>query len=181
MNAKNKLILSAITVLNEDPSSNLDVISEKAGVSRRTLHRYFASREAMIQACIESIVISMLTDVEEALKKHSSPIEQLKIMFEDDIAKGQHFEFCFKFTDEFTDEETLGQFKKMSELFNNVLDKLKSEKIIDPSLSNDWLSHVWIGMIRTTNQALKEGVIAPKMANSLGWNAFINGVNGRKD
>tara|TARA_R110001583_G_scaffold10417_12_gene47953 strand:+ start:11693 stop:12241 length:549 start_codon:yes stop_codon:yes gene_type:complete len=176
MSTKKKLILSAITILNEDPSSNLDVIAKKADVSRRTLHRYFTSREAMIQACCESIVGSMLADVEEAIKIHTSPLDQLKKMFEDDLAKGQHLEFCQKFTDEFTDEEILVQFRKMGELFNNVLDKLKSKKLIDPTLSNDWLSYVWIGMIRTTNQALTEGVIAPKMANNLGWNAFINGV-----
>jgi len=176
MGTKEILIQSIITVLNEDPSSSLDVIAKKANVSRRTLHRYFTSREAMIKICIGNIIENMFTDVNNAIRTNTSPLDQLKKMFEDDIAKGQHFEFCQKFAGEYADDELQLQFKKMGDMFYEVLDMLKSEKLIDPQLSNDWLSYVWMGMVRSTNQALKEGVIAPKTANNLGWNAFIKGV-----
>ena len=176
MKTKEILIQSAITVLNEDPSSSLEAIAEKANVSRRTLHRYFASRDTMIKICIKHIMEKMLLDVKNAINTYNSPLEQLKKMFEDDIAKGQHFEFCQKFAEEFAEDEVQAEFKNMGYLFYGVLDKLKSKKLIDPQLSNDWLSYVWMGMIRSTSNALHEGVIAPKAANRLGWNAFVNGI-----
>ncbi len=176
MTTKELLIRSAIAVLNEDPSSNLDVIAEKAGVSRRSLHRYFSSRENMIKACAQSIMQRMLADVKTSISLHNAPIDQLRKMFEDDIAKGQHYEFCQKFADQFAESDIQAQFKEMSALFYGVLDKLKSEHVIDIRLDNEWLAYVWMAIVRSTNQAVNDGVIAPRKANELGWNAFVSGV-----
>jgi len=180
MNTQELLIRSAIEVLNEDPSSNMDVIAAKAGVTRRTLHRYFSSRENMIKACTQSIMGNILKDVKNAIEADGAPIGQLRQMFEDDIAKGQHFEFCQKFAVHFDEKEIQAQFKEMSALFYGVLDELKSIGSIDSQLSNEWLSYVWMGMIRSANQALKAGIIAPKKAHDLAWDAFTKGILSKK-
>lgn len=176
MKTKNILIESAIEALNEDQSCNMDVIADKARVSRRTLHRYFSSREQMIKECVATIMSNMLFDVKRVLETEKTAINQLQQMFEDDIKKGQHFEFCKKFADEFMEEKTKAEFKEMGILFYKLLDKLKSLGIIDVQLSNEWLSYVWMGIVRSTNQALKDGIIAPKKANELAWKAFSSGV-----
>lgn len=176
MKTKNNLIDSAIKMLNEDPSCNMDVIANKAGVSRRTLHRYFSSREDMIKACAETIMSKILTDVMVALKTENLPINQLRKMFEDDIKKGQHFEFCQKFADHFKEENIQSAFKEMGDLFYGLLDQLKASGLIDVGLSNEWLSYVWMGMVRSANQALRDGAIAPIKVNELAWSAFSSGI-----
>jgi AcrR family transcriptional regulator len=154
----------------------MDVIAEKAGVSRRTLHRYFSSREHMIKECAETIMSKMLIDVKKVLDTDISAVNQLRQMFEDDVRKGQHYEFCQKFSDHFAEEEIQLAFKEMGELFYGLLDHLKSTGTIDIQLSNEWLSYVWMGMVRSANQALKDGAIAPNKVNELAWNAFSSGV-----
>lgn len=173
---RNILIESAITLLVEDPSCNMDVIADKAGVSRRTLHRYFSSREHMIKECAEMIMSEILVDVKKVLKTKVAPIIQLQQMFEDDVKKGSHFEFCQKYAEHFKDEKIQAGYKEMGELFYGLLNELKADGIIDSQLSNEWLSYVWMGMVRSVNQALKDGVIAPKKANELAWNALSIGV-----
>lgn len=176
MKTKNNLIDSAIEMLNEDPSCNMDVIATRAGVTRRTLHRYFSSREDMIKVCGAAIMSKILVDVKNALKTETLPVDQLRMMFEDDIKKGQHFEFCQKFANHFTEQNIQSAFKEMGDLFYGLLDQLKASGIIDAELSNEWLSYVWMGIIRSANQALKDGAIAPNKANELAWKAFSSGV-----
>ncbi|PKH51723.1 hypothetical protein CXF68_13970 [Tenacibaculum sp. Bg11-29] len=176
MKTKNNLIEAAIEVLIENPSSNMDVIAEKAAVTRRTLHRYFSSRDHMIKECVEIIVLRILIDVKMVLDTEMQLIDKLKQMFEDDVKKGQHFEFVQKFSHHFSEEDIQASFKEMGDLFYGLLDKLKSNGIIDKQLSNEWLSYVWMGLVRSANQALKKGVIAPNKVNELAWNAFSNGM-----
>lgn len=173
---KSVLIESAIEILSEDPSSNLDHIAVKADVSRRTLHRYFESREVMIRACAQEIMSEILKDVKKASEINGSALDRLRRMLDDDIAKGKQFEFCQKFSEYFKEEHIQKQFKEMGELFYSLLDELKWDDTIDSSLSNEWLSYLWMGIIRSTNQALSEGVIAAKKANDLAWFAFAKGV-----
>lgn len=177
MKTKELLIQSAIEVLIGDPSSNLEAIANKAGVNKRTLHRYFGSRDAMIKACGESIMGNILNDVSNAIEKNKTPLDQLHQMFIDDLAKGQHFEFCMKFSSHFKSEELQTQFKEMGVLFNGVLDTLKLNGIFDLRFSNDWLSYLWMGIISSVHKALSDGVIAPKDAADLGWESFIRGAS----
>ena len=173
---KNVLIESAIEILSDDPSSNLDNIAVKSDVSRRTLHRHFVSREAMIRACAQEIMSVILEDLKKASEINGTALDRLRRMLDDDVAKGKQFEFCQKFSEYFKEEKIQKKFKEMEELFYSLLDELKWDGTIDSSLSNEWLSYLWMGIIRSTNQALREGVIAPKRANDLAWSAFAKGV-----
>lgn len=180
MSAKEILIQTAISVLNDDASATMLTIADKAGVNRRTLHRHFSSKEQLVKACVAAISSQILKDVKQAIEQHASPVDQLKQMFVDDVAKGQHFEFVQKFRT-LSDEEVKTEFEEMGQLFYGVLDKLKESGTADAKLSNDWLAYVWMGLVRSTNQALKDGAIAPKVAHELGWNAFSAGMLNVRD
>lgn len=175
MSTKEILVQAAINVLNDDASATMLAIADQAGVNRRTLHRHFSSKEQLVQACVSAISSQILKDVKQAIEQHASPIDQLKQMFVDDVAKGQHFEFVQKFRS-LSDEAVQAEFDEMGKLFYRVLDKLKEDGRADAKLSNDWLAYVWMGLVRSTNQALKDGAIAPKEASELGWKAFSNGM-----
>ena len=176
MNTKNILIESAIEVLNENASCSMDVVAEKAGVTRRTLHRYFQSREHLIQDCLELIMTNTLTDVEAVIKTNGTPIEQLRQMFYNDVRKGKHFEFFQKFSEHLTESNSHSDMEEMGKLFYKLLDQLKLENVIETTLSNEWITYVWMGMVRSANQALKDGAVAPIKVNELAWNAFSKGM-----
>ena len=42
------IVEAAILVLNEDYSAPLEKVAERAGITRRTLHRYFTGREELL-------------------------------------------------------------------------------------------------------------------------------------
>lgn len=175
---KNYLIIikAAIEILNEDPSARIELIAEAAGVSRRTLHRHFNTRENLLEACATWIITEILNDVQIATQAHSEPLAQLRQMFDNDIDKGQYFEFCQKFMKYFEEAAIQEKFEAMTHLFRHTLDKAKATGLIDPSLSNDWLEHVWMGIVNGANRALAQGVVAPKAVHDLAWHAFAHGA-----
>ena len=171
-----KIIAAAIEVLNKDPSTRIDAIAEVAGVSRRTLHRHFSTREDLLKACAAWIMDKILNDVQSATQTHQEPLTQLRQMFDDDLAKGQYFEFCQKFMSYFENATIQRKFNEMGQLFRSTLDQAKAAGLIDPGLSNDWLEYIWMGIVRGANQALAEGAVAPKAVNDLAWRAFAYGM-----
>jgi len=48
---KERIIDAAIEVFNEDLSAPLQKVADVAGVTRRTLHRYFKGREELVSVC----------------------------------------------------------------------------------------------------------------------------------
>ncbi|WP_345780906.1 helix-turn-helix domain-containing protein, partial [Gemmatimonas sp.] len=47
ISARDRIVEAAATVWAADPSATLDVVAQRAGVGRATLHRHFPSRAAL--------------------------------------------------------------------------------------------------------------------------------------
>jgi AcrR family transcriptional regulator len=52
------IIDRAIVLFNKDMSLSLEKVAKKAGVTRRTLHRYFRDREELIKSSSDEMVLS---------------------------------------------------------------------------------------------------------------------------
>ncbi|EAY26019.1 TetR/AcrR family transcriptional regulator [Microscilla marina] len=180
---KNKLniIQASIIVLNKDPSARIETIADNAGVSRRTLHRYFSTRDDLLAACAAWIMDEVLNDVTNATQTHKQPLERLKQIFKDDISKGQYFEFCQKFVAHFEDKVIQAKFNQMTQLFQGALDQTKAQGIIDKALSNEWIEYMWMGIVHGATRALAEGAVAPKAVHELAWNTFAHGLINQTD
>jgi AcrR family transcriptional regulator len=59
-----RILQTADQLLGENPTATLEQIATAAGVARATLHRRFASREALVEA----MAVSALTQVSEAIE-----------------------------------------------------------------------------------------------------------------
>lgn len=172
---KLKIIQATIEVLNKDPSAKIETIAEAANVSRRTLHRYFSTRDDLLTGCATWLIDEVLNDVNNATKAHQNPLEQLKQMFYDDIDKGQYFEFCQKFMVHFEHTDIQTKFNQMTQLFRRTLDQAKAQGFIAQALSNGWIEYMWMGIVHGATRALAEGAVAPKAVQSLAWQAFTQG------
>lgn len=173
---KLKIIQATIEVLNKDPSAKIEAIAEVADVSRRTLHRYFSTRDDLLRGCATWLIDEVLNDVSNATKTYQTPLEQLRQMFYDDIDKGQYFEFCQKFMPHFEHTDIQTKFSQMTQLFQQTLDQAKDQGLIDKALSNDWIEYMWMGIVHGATRALAEGAVAPKAVHSLAWQAFTQGL-----
>ena len=51
VDTKAKIITAAVTCFLNNEFDTLEKVAEEAGVSRRTLHRYFENRQDLLESC----------------------------------------------------------------------------------------------------------------------------------
>ncbi|TLU96366.1 TetR/AcrR family transcriptional regulator [Dyadobacter sediminis] len=95
---KAQIVESAIIVFNTDFSASLDMVAEKAGVHRRTLHIYFGSRQALIECCKTEMMTTCQHAMTMAYEASVDPVKQLELMLYAGIECGAKYAFLDKFT-----------------------------------------------------------------------------------
>ena len=68
---------------------SMDQLASQAGVSKRTLYRYFASRDAVIEATLDSFMQSMAEFADGLLNTEKDPVALIKAMFTAVTTQGQ--------------------------------------------------------------------------------------------
>jgi AcrR family transcriptional regulator len=71
------ILEAAEQVLSADPSASMEQIAEQAGVARTTIHRRFATREALIEALADSAVRQVEEAVTAARPRTAPPLVAL--------------------------------------------------------------------------------------------------------
>ncbi|MET7479129.1 helix-turn-helix domain-containing protein [Streptomyces sp. NPDC005648] len=71
------ILEAAEQVLAKDPGASMEQIAEEAGVARTTVHRRFASRQALIEALAASAKQQLMESVEDAHMDTAPPLVAL--------------------------------------------------------------------------------------------------------
>src|SRR5688572_26757209 len=93
---RQKIVDAAIYIFNEDHSASLETVAEKAGVTRRTLHRYFKDRPHLLESCTADMVASCKAAMAAAYASSPDPVKQLEQMLYAGIACGSKYAFLHK-------------------------------------------------------------------------------------
>ncbi|WP_118976807.1 TetR/AcrR family transcriptional regulator [Taibaiella koreensis] len=177
---KQEIIDAAISVLNADISAPLDFIAAKAGVSRRTLHRYFSSREELLGACAQDMMLTWQKAMLVAYNSTRDPIEQLEQMLYAGIDCGVKYAFLNKLRDH-VDQELLQavpdkQYEQARDKWFRRVPGLQRKGIISRALPAPWIKALFTGMITTTIEALRSGDVAPNKIKELAWHSFSKSI-----
>lgn len=172
--SKHKIIEAAIVVLNEDLSAPLDKIALKAGLSRRTLHRYFSDRQALLEACMSTMMQAWKSGIVAACSESKDPVRQLELMLYAGIDCGVKYAFLNKLRAQLAgriipDEEKNEAYEKAREQWFSLIPALQRKRVISGALPAAWIRSLFTGMVTTTVEALESGSIAPNDARELAW------------
>ena len=151
-------------------------MAEHAGVTRMTLHRYYAGREALVEATVLEMIRMSNQIIDDAVDQHEMPLNQLKAIIMEASQMGERFHFLMHATEivdgELIENSVGGLDHKMSKIF----DQLRSEQLIDPNIPNAWLLHLYGGVMTAAWSALHEGSVAQRDVPKLAWLSFSKGV-----
>lgn len=67
---------------------SMDQLAKQAGVSKRTLYRYFPSKDAVIEACVDFFMQSMVVSVDNILQQERDPSKLVNLAFANLMAQG---------------------------------------------------------------------------------------------
>ncbi len=178
---RQKIIDSAILILNEDYSAPLEKIAGKAGISRRTLHRYFDDRQSLVDACVNDMMHTWQNAMLTAYNDYKDPVEQLEHMLYAGIDCGVKYAFVNKLRVKPSELQppqaqentayTLARDKWLA-----IIPKLQRQKIISKKLSTTWIRILFANIITTTIEAMQSGDIALNYVKPLAWYSFRRGI-----
>lgn len=178
---RQKIIDSAIAVLNENFSAPLDRIAEKAGLSRRTLHRYFSDRESLVAACVNDMMQTWQNAMLIAYNSSKDPIEQLEKMLYAGIDCGVKYAFLNKllirrYIEELPEVVANTEYETARNKWFGLIPKMQRQKIISNKLPASWIRILFINMITTSIEALQSGDVAPNDIKGFAWYSLSRSI-----
>jgi AcrR family transcriptional regulator len=181
MNRTEQAILRAATeVLGQDPSATINRVAEVAGVSRMTLHRYFNSRQALVEGAFKELIRKAKVVVEEAMAASDDPIVQLETMLKGDTQLGD-FSYLQRLWNEPLDPMIVREGEALNASLNALFETLRADGAIEATLPISWLNHLYFSVLSAAWQAYRDGSVAPNDIPELAWRSFSGGVIGPAD
>lgn len=147
------ILEAAERVLTEDPAASMEQIAEAAGVARTTVHRRFASRQALIDALADSAVRQLLRAIDDGRPDTTPPLVALHRITANVLRIKGSWGFAL------AQSHTAGSVaaREQREIDSRCMDFLvrtRDEGLLDPSADLDWVRRVYYALI---GEAAHEG------------------------
>ncbi len=171
-----KILNAAFDVLAQDFSAPLDKIADTAGVTRMTLHRYYSSRDALLEATGLEIIRLGNHIIDEAIAQHEHPREQLKAIVMQATQMGERIHFLIHASEEMDYETFAPMVQQMDDRMIEIIEALRTDGFIKKNVPNAWILHLYGGIMTAAWSSLRDGAVAPRDIPTLAWQSFAQGV-----
>ncbi|MBC3789104.1 TetR/AcrR family transcriptional regulator [Spirosoma utsteinense] len=177
---KEKLIDAAVVALNRDESATIEQIANVAGVTRRTVHRYFNDRNTLVQECKQTMLQVCNLKMTEAYHSSEQPALQLENMFYAALEVGVQYSFVKKlfkrnqYTDLVNNYELAYEDVKAN--WFKLVKLLQQQGAIDRKLSIPWIYNLFGGMVDIAIEAQQAGDVARNDIKNFSWTSFKGSI-----
>ncbi|NEU70206.1 TetR family transcriptional regulator [Spirosoma agri] len=177
---KEKLIDAAVVALNSDESATIEQIANVAGVTRRTVHRYFNDRNTLVQECKETMLRVCNLNMTGAYHSSEQPAVQLENMFYAALEVGIQYSFVKKLVkrNQYTDlmnNHELAYDNVKADWFK-LIDLLQQQGAINRTLSIPWIYNLFGGMVDIAIEAQQAGDVARNDIRKFAWTSFKGSI-----
>jgi AcrR family transcriptional regulator len=174
------IIDSAINVFNEDFSATLEKVAERAGVTRRTLHRYFKDRKELMDSCECAVLRACFTANHAAYHASDDPMQKLKNMFYAGMDCGIKYTFLHKIHHldghaHHSSKPNCSDFDKAFNLWKDHLLFLQGKGMISTQLTVEWIQLFFRGIVSASVQAQDKGTPVQE-SRKFAWYSFSKGI-----
>ncbi|MFE9765483.1 TetR/AcrR family transcriptional regulator [Streptomyces sp. NPDC005808] len=140
------ILEAAERVLAADPGASMEQIAEAAGVARTTVHRRFASRQALIEALAESAVRQLTQAIEDARPDTAPPLVALHRVTANVLRiKGAWSYALGRPADE--GGAAAASWDQVGARCVELLGRARDEGLLDPAADLEWVRRVYYALI----------------------------------
>ncbi|GAA1259010.1 hypothetical protein GCM10009665_56450 [Kitasatospora nipponensis] len=140
------ILEAAERVLARDPAASMEQIAEASGLARTTVHRRFASRQALLDALAASAVEQLARAIEDSNPETAPPLvvlhrataNVLRLKNAWSFALGQHPD---------DDSPAAATWQAIGERCTSLLVRARDEGLIDPDADLDWVRRVYYALL----------------------------------
>ena len=180
-----KILEAAARILRYDLSASFEAIAQAAGVSRRTMYRYFPNKENLLDHLILDYSKECKKRIQKIDAENKGHFYAMRKMLENDIDDGMMSGLmlffnkqCKMISGEGTSESTLesNDFVQLEQFFFNRLNDLREKKLFKLDIPNEAFVYIMLGIIFGASRAIEEGVVARKKMYDLVWQVLTEGI-----
>lgn len=177
---RDKIIQSAIVILNKDESASIEQIAVEAGITRRTIHRYFTDRQDLIESCKKEMLLLCNTAMTNSYESSEEPILKLENMLYAAIEVGHQYSFLKKiyqrsnFSDISNSDEL--EYDNVKLRWFKLVQQMQNSSLINKELTLPWIYNLFGGIIDIAITALKSGDVAANDIRKFAWLSFSGSI-----
>ncbi|MFB9711055.1 TetR/AcrR family transcriptional regulator [Streptosporangium sandarakinum] len=141
------ILEAAERLLVEEPGASMEQIAAAAGVARTTIHRRFASRQALIEALASSAARQLAQAVEDGRPDTAPPLVAMHRITANVLQVKSAWAFALELPADPDSEAAVLQ-RDIARRCIAVLKRAQADKLIDEAADLDWVRQVYYALIR---------------------------------
>jgi AcrR family transcriptional regulator len=180
------LLMAGIEVLGTDPSAPLSEISARAGVARSTLHRYFADRDAIVEAIMTLARAEWKHAIEAARLDDGTGLEALRRLVLELMDRLNILQWWLSphpaNADDRWDDELVAEWERevYSGKGHSIWETARrghADGSIDPAMDPEWIEILVWGALRGAHEAAGSHTLTPASGRALALTTFLKAAS----
>lgn len=156
------VLREAAALLTRKSTASMDEIARAAGISRATLHRQFAGRDALVRALEELGIEQLQHALDAARLEEGDPIEALRRLVAEVHPVARFLSFLYTENQLFEGEQIHEGWARLDERVAALFRRGQEEGAIRIDLTPAWLSDALYGLIAAGAWSVQDGRLAAK-------------------
>jgi AcrR family transcriptional regulator len=174
------ILEAGFQVFNKRPGASLGDVADHAGVGRATLHRHFASREALMLALALAAMDELNTAVDAATADAESYSAALKQALFAIVPLGERQAFLASDPVQ-NDPEISAAYARDMDALRHTIEAARAEGLFSAEAPTEWIAQSYNTLIYAAWEMVRDGHATHRQAADLAWRTLINGLKGNSD
>ncbi|MBA0050751.1 TetR/AcrR family transcriptional regulator [Streptomyces sp. AJS327] len=173
---RERLLARAAELLTRRPASSMDEIARAAGISRATLHRQFAGRDALVRA-LEEIAIRQLDAALDAARIDEGDAEEAvrRVVAEAEPLAG-FLAFLLTENQLFTPGELNEGWRRIDARVHALFRRGQEEGVFRVDLTAAWLTEALYALVTAAAWAVQDGLVAARDSRRMTVELLLGGA-----
>jgi AcrR family transcriptional regulator len=180
LSARQAIAEAGFELLGRNPGISLSEIADHAGVGRATLHRHFASREALLIALAHQAIAEMDQAAEAACLDAPSHTAALKRCLEALVPLGDRHSFLAHIPLD-DDAALTAEFERQSRETYDLVNAAKQEGAFAAHVPTSWIVQAYDHLLYAGWESVRAGDTTPAQAATLAWQTLTRGLGATMD
>lgn len=174
---RERVLSEAAHLLTRRPTASMDDIARAAGISRATLHRQFAGRDALVRA-LEELGIRQLTQaVQGARPEEGDPEEAVRRLIREAEPLAGFLAFLMSENQLFEPGATQHEgWTALDERIGALFRRGQEQGVFRVDLTSAWLTEALYALITAAAWAVQDGRVAARDSSRMTAEVLLGGV-----
>jgi len=168
------ILAACFPLLSQNPGASMADIAKAAGIGRATLHRHFASRDALVVALCRAAMTEIDAAIDAATANATSHTEALRLSIDALIPLAHRMTFLGYMTSD--DPDLAAEYSRSDAEMHATIDAAKAEGTFDPHIPTPWINATCEALVYAAWEMVLAEEATPNQAAAFVWRTLTKGL-----